>query len=135
MIETHRSLQEAPHCDNAPKFKGTIVLDCCSGILEMCHRGGRRYGSYSPATPQNEGWTQHSCFSAPKSDTGRSLFFAACVRKKPFMIHILSFYSVSGCNMTSTIFMKGKKSCSESLKLTHNTGGQLPCLRTVMCLK
>ena len=21
----------------------------------MCHRGGRRYGSYSPAPPQNEG--------------------------------------------------------------------------------
>ena len=21
----------------------------------MCHRGGRRYGSYSPATPQHEG--------------------------------------------------------------------------------
>ena len=53
--EAHRSLQEAPHCDNAPKFKGTVVLDGCSGKLEMCHRGGRRYGSYSPATPQNEG--------------------------------------------------------------------------------
>ena len=26
---------------------------------------------------------------------------AACVRKKPFMRHILSFYSVSGCNTTS----------------------------------
>ena len=34
---------------------------------------------------------------------------AACVRKKPFMRHILSFNSVSGCNTTSRIFMKGKK--------------------------
>ena len=37
-------------------------------------------------------------------------FLAACVKKKPSMRHILSFYSVSGCNTTSRIFMKDKKS-------------------------
>ena len=42
----------------------------------------------------------------------------ACVRKKPFMRHILSFYWVSGCNTTSRILMKDKKSSSEFLKLT-----------------
>ena len=30
---------------------------------------------------------------------------------------------------------EGQKSSSESLKLTQNIGGQLLCLRTVMCLK
>ena len=44
--------------------------------------------------------------------------FAACIRKKPFMRHIISFYSESGCNTTSRIIMKDKKSSSESLKLT-----------------
>ena len=33
---------------------------------------------------------------------------AACIRKKPFMRHILSLYSVSGCNTTSRKFMKDK---------------------------
>ena len=34
---------------------------------------------------------------------------ATCVRRKPFIRHILSFYLVSGCNTTSRIFMKGKQ--------------------------
>ena len=71
----------------------------------MCHRGGRRYGSYCPATPQNEGHrVENSITVLP-----HQAVLAACVRKKPFMRHILSFYSVSGCNTTSRIFMKGKK--------------------------
>ena len=103
----------------------------------MCHRGGRRYGSYCPATPQNEGHrVEHSTTVLPHQEVHWDVaVLAACVKKKPFMRHIFSFYSVSGCNTTSRIFIKGKKSVSESLKLTQNTGGQLLCLRTVMCLK
>ena len=64
-----RSLKEAPHFDNAPKFKGTVVLDGCSGILEMCDRGGRRYGFYSPPPPQNEGHgVEHSTAVSPHQE-------------------------------------------------------------------
>ena len=77
----------------------------------MCHRGGRRYGSYCPATPQNEGHrVEHSTTVLPHQEVHWDIaLLAACIRKKPFMRHILSFYSVSGCNTTSRIFMKGKK--------------------------
>ena len=51
------------------------------------------------------------------------------------LLLFISFYSVSGCNTTSRIFIKGKKSSSESLTLTQNTGGQLLCLKTLMCQK
>ena len=77
----------------------------------MCHRGGRRYGSYCSATPQNEGHIfEHSTTVLPHQEVDWDIaLLAACVRKKPFMRHILSFYSVSGCNTTSRILMKGKK--------------------------
>ena len=72
-----------------------------------------------------------------KKCTGTSLFLLHCVRKKPFMRHILSFYSVSGCNSQHDFqdIYEGQKSYSESLKLTQSTRGQLLCLTTVMCLK
>ena len=71
----------------------------------MCHRGGRRYGSYCP---QNEGHrVEHSATVLPHQEVHWGIaLLAACVRKKPFMRYILSFYSVSGCNTTSRIFMK-----------------------------
>ena len=77
----------------------------------MCHRGGRRYGSYCPATSQNEGHrVERSTTVLPHQEVHWDIaLIAACVSKKPFMRHILSFYSVSGCNTTSKMFMKGIK--------------------------
>ena len=74
----------------------------------MCHRGGRQYGSYCPATPQNEGYrVEHSTTVLLHQEDHWNI--ALLVRKNPFMRHILSFYSVCGCNTTSRIFIKGKQ--------------------------
>ena len=46
----------------------------CSRILEMCHRGGKRYGSYSPATSQNEGHgVEHSTAVLPHQEAAMGL--------------------------------------------------------------
>ena len=79
-------------------------------------------------TPQNEGHrVEHSTTVLPHQEVHWDIaLLAACVRKKPFMRHILSFYSVSGCNTTSMIY-EGKKVLPSSLSMLF--------LRTVMCLK
>ena len=91
----------------------------------MCFRGGRRYRLIVLLLHKTKDM---------ELNTARLFFRTTSDRIKPFMRHILSLHSVSGCNTTSRIFMKGKTKFSESLKLTQNTGGQLLCFRTVLCL-
>ena len=45
-----------------------------SGILEMCHRDGKRNVSYSPATPQNGGHgVEHSPVFLPHQEAAMGL--------------------------------------------------------------
>ena len=83
------------------------ALSGCSGILEMCHRRGKRYGSYSPATSQNEGHgVDHSTAGLSHQEAAMGLinFLISYVTPILYRIYLKYFKGVSMQNQIYYIF-------------------------------